>query len=76
MQSGDDRPQHEMLSNREYEILCLIASGRTVSEIAAALDLSVKTVSTHRTRILGKMKLRTNAELMHYVIRHQLVDAP
>ncbi|MGE5809340.1 MAG: response regulator [Nitrospirota bacterium] len=66
-------PLHERLSDREYQILCLIASGRTVSEIAAKLALSVKTVSTHRGHILEKMKMKTNAELTNYAIKHSLV---
>jgi two-component system, NarL family, invasion response regulator UvrY len=65
---------HERLSDREFEILKILASGKTVSEAALALSLSVKTVSTHRTRILKKMEMRTNAELMHYAIRHGLVE--
>ncbi|UJR83263.1 response regulator transcription factor [Sandaracinus amylolyticus] len=65
---------HERLSNRELEILKMIASGRTVSEIAKDLALSVKTVSTHRTRILHKMGMRTNAELTHYAVRHGIVS--
>ena len=69
----DERP-HERLSDREYEVLRLIGSGRTVSEIASALRLSVKTVSTYRARVLEKMELRTNAELTHYVVRHRLID--
>jgi len=65
---------HERLSDREFEILKILASGKTVSEAALALSLSVKTVSTHRTRILKKMEMRTNAELMHYAMRHGLVE--
>jgi DNA-binding NarL/FixJ family response regulator len=65
---------HERLSDREFEILKILASGKTVSEAALALSLSVKTVSTHRTRLLKKMEMRTNAELMHYAIRHGLVE--
>ena len=67
-------PLHELLSDREYQILCLIASGRTVSEIADQLALSVKTVSTHRVHILEKMKMKTNAELTNYAIKHNLVS--
>jgi two-component system invasion response regulator UvrY len=63
---------HERLSDRELQVLLLIASGKTVSEIAAQLFLSVKTVSTHRAHILQKMGLRNNAELMHYAMRHAL----
>jgi DNA-binding NarL/FixJ family response regulator len=63
---------HELLSDREFEILKLIGSGRTVSQIADELGLSVKTVSTHRTRILRKMDMKTNAELTHYVVKNEL----
>ncbi len=65
---------HERLSNREFEILKMIGSGKTVSQIAQELGLSVKTVSTHRTRILGKMGMKTNAELTHYVVKSKLVE--
>jgi two-component system, NarL family, invasion response regulator UvrY len=64
---------HETLSDREYQVLRLIGAGRTVSEISAELGLSVKTVSTYRSKILEKMKLRTSAELMHYAITNRLV---
>jgi len=67
----DERP-HERLSDREYQVLRMIGSGKTVSEIADALVLSVKTVSTYRARVLEKMDMRTNAELTHYVVRHGL----
>ena len=69
----DERP-HERLSDREYQVLRMIGSGKTVSEIAAELTLSVKTVSTYRARVLEKMDMRTNAELTHYVVRHGLLD--
>lgn len=65
---------HERLSDREFEILKLLASGKTVSEVAQDLSLSVKTVSTHRTRLLKKMEMRTNAELTHYALRNHLVE--
>src|SRR6185503_2262447 len=65
---------HEGLSNREFEVLCSIASGQTVTEIAAKLSLSNKTISTYRRRILDKMDMRTNAELTHYAIRNGLVE--
>lgn len=68
-----DKPVHETLSDREYQILLLLASAKTVSKIAEALNLSVKTVSTYRSRILEKMRLRNNAELMHYAIEKHLV---
>ena len=67
---------HEQLSDREYQVLRMIGQGRTVSEIAAELSLSVKTVSTYRARILEKMEMRTSAELMRYVIAHKLVPLP
>jgi DNA-binding NarL/FixJ family response regulator len=67
---------HEQLSDREYQVLRMIGQGRTVSEIAGDLSLSVKTVSTYRARILEKMEMRTSAELMRYVIAHQLVPLP
>lgn len=65
---------HESLSNREFEVLCSIASGKTVNEIAEKLSLSNKTISTYRRRILDKMDMRTNAELTHYAIRNGLVE--
>jgi DNA-binding NarL/FixJ family response regulator len=72
--SGDlQKPAQDLLSDREFQVLRLIASGKTVSEIAQDLSLSVKTVSTYRTRILEKMGLRNNAELMRYAMHHQLV---
>ncbi len=68
------RPPHTELSNREFQILCLIARGGRVGEIARELDLSVKTVSTFRRRVLDKLKLRSTAELVRYALRHKLVD--
>lgn len=65
---------HEMLSDREFQTLTMIASGLTVSEIADKLSLSVKTVSMYRTRLLEKMQLKHNAELTHYAIKNHLVD--
>jgi DNA-binding NarL/FixJ family response regulator len=71
---GDtDRP-HESLSRREQEVFLMIARGKSVSDIAAELQVSVKTVSTYRTRILEKMALNSNAELMRYALKHKLVD--
>lgn len=63
---------HETLSDREYQVLRLIGSGKKVSEIAVALSLSVKTVSTYRTHILEKMRLKNNAELTYYVMQNKL----
>ena len=73
---GDDseRPPHEKLSDREYQTLCMIASGKTPTEIAEALNLSVKTVSVYRARLLEKMNLRNNAELTHYGLKHGLAE--
>ncbi len=71
--AGQKKP-HERLSKREFQILCLIASGRTVGEIGEMLALSVKTVSTHRGRILRKMGLRNNAQVMLYAVQHGLED--
>jgi two-component system, NarL family, invasion response regulator UvrY len=65
---------HETLSNRELQVLRLIASGRTIKEIAAQLALSEKTVGTYRTRISEKMRLATNVELTRYALQHKLVD--
>lgn len=65
---------HESLSDREYQTLIMIASGKTVSEIATELTLSVKTISMYRSRLLQKMKFRHNAELTHYAIKHHLVE--
>ncbi len=69
LSSTADRPPHELLSSREFEVMRKIAAGRTPSEIAAELHLSVKTVSTYRTRVLQKMNLKTNADIMHYAFR-------
>jgi two-component system, NarL family, invasion response regulator UvrY len=69
-----DRPLHESLSDREFEVLRMVGSGKTVSEIAEELSLSVKTISTYRTHILEKMNLKNNAEIMQYVITHGLAD--
>ena len=65
---------HETLSDREYQVLCLIGAGKTVSQIADGLALSVKTVSTYRARILEKMHMQNNAELIHYAVQNALVD--
>ncbi|MBL8447154.1 MAG: response regulator transcription factor [Zoogloeaceae bacterium] len=69
-----ERPPHERLSDREYQTLCLIASGKTLTQIGDELNLSVKTVSVYRARLLEKMRLRNNAELTHYGLKHGLVE--
>lgn len=71
--NGDEKASHESLSNREFEIFKLIASGKSVSEIAEKLFLSSATISTHRARILAKMNLRTNADLTRYALDHKLI---
>jgi len=65
---------HELLSNREYEVMCLLASGKTVTEVARELFLSVKTVSTHRAHILQKMEMKNNAQLILYAVQRGLLE--
>jgi len=72
--SNNQRAPQEKLSDREFQVLRLIASGKMATEIARELSLSVKTISTYRTRILEKMGMKNNAELMHYAIQHRLVE--
>lgn len=74
LERGTDRPPHEALSDREFEVMRLIASGKTVGEIAHLLTLSTRTISTYRARLLAKMGMKTNAELTHYAIQKGLVD--
>ena len=69
-----DKPLHQELSNREYQTLCLIASGKTLTEIGKQMSISVKTVSVYRARVLEKMRMKNNAELTHYAIKHHLVE--
>ncbi|WP_050477154.1 response regulator [Herbaspirillum rhizosphaerae] len=69
-----ETPLHETLSDREYQTMVMIASGKTVSDIASELLLSVKTISMYRSRVLAKMKLRHNAELTHYALKNNLVE--
>jgi two-component system invasion response regulator UvrY len=72
--TDENKLPHQTLSDREYQIFLLLASAKTVTEIADALALSVKTISTYRSRILEKMKLHNNAELMRYAIDHHLAQ--
>jgi two-component system, NarL family, invasion response regulator UvrY len=74
MDIDSEKPLHELLSDREYQVLRVIAAGKTIKQIAEDLSLSIKTVSTYRGRIMEKMKMKTNAELIHYAIKHQLLD--
>ena len=69
-----EKPLHETLSDREYQVMCMIARGKTLTEVAEELSLSVKTISTYRSRILEKMKMKNNAQLTHYAIQNGLVD--
>lgn len=73
VETGEQK-QHEALSNREFQVMRMLAGGHTVKEIAAELCLSVKTISTYRTRILEKMHLTSNADLMRYAARYKLID--
>jgi two-component system, NarL family, invasion response regulator UvrY len=73
-QEGFEHPLHEKLSNREYQVICMIASGKTLKQIAEELYLSVKTVRTYRQRIMEKMMFTSNAELIRYAIKKRLVD--
>jgi len=70
--SGSERPAHELLSDREMQVLQLISSGKTVSEIAEEISLSVNTISTYRNRILEKLSLHNNAELTRYALDNSL----
>lgn len=65
---------HEILSDREYQVMCLIASGKTLGAIAEQLSLSVPTISTYRARILEKMKMKNNAEIIHYAVKQNLIS--
>jgi two-component system, NarL family, invasion response regulator UvrY len=74
VRDGANSLPHEILSDREFEVLCLIGSGKSISDIAATLHLSVSTVNTHRLHILEKMNMETNAQLMRYTLENKLVD--
>ncbi len=74
LETASEKPLHDTLSDREYQVFRMIASGNTPKQIAEELSLSVKTISTYRTRVLRKMNIKTNAELMFYAIHNNLVD--
>ena len=74
LETDFEKSAHELLSDREYQVVLMIASGKTVSQIAMDLSLSVKTISTNRSRALTKMGMKTNAELTYYAIKHGLVQ--
>ena len=74
LERDKEGPTHESLSDREYQVLCMLCVGKTVKEVGGELSLSVKTISTYRSRILEKLKLENNAQLMRYAFRHGLID--
>lgn len=74
LDTDTDKVPHEALSDREFQVLCMIASGKTVGDIAEELALSVKTISTYRVRILEKLQMKNNAEITRYAIKQGLVD--
>jgi two-component system invasion response regulator UvrY len=74
LQGDKDGPPHELLTDREYEVFMRIVNGKELKEIAAELNISVKTVSTYRTRMLNKLELKNNVELALYAVKHNLVE--
>ena len=74
LDSATDQPRHATLSDREFQVMRLLAGGKTATQIAEGLALSVKTISTYRTRILEKLDLKNTAEIIHYAIQHRLID--
>lgn len=74
LSSPADKPLHEQLSEREFQIFCHLAEGKTVSDISEALFISVKTVSTYRARLMEKMGLKTNSELTYYAVKNGLIQ--
>jgi len=74
LQGTAEKAPHERLSSREFEVMCMIGSGKTISEIAGLLNLSTRTVSTYRARILEKMGFKNNAMIMHYMVDNWLVE--
>lgn len=74
VESTAEKPLHDTLSDREFEVFRMIAAGKKIKQIAEALFLNARTISTYRSRILEKMQIKTNAELIHYAIKHQILD--
>lgn len=74
LEAGSETPIHETLSDREFQVMCKIASGKKVTDIAKELSLSINTISTYRNRILEKMNFKSNAEITHYAIKNNLVE--
>ena len=74
LETGAEKPLHQVLSDREYRVMCMLASGKTTREIANELMLSTKTVSTYRARVLQKMQIKNNSELIRYALEHGLLN--
>ena len=74
LETGAEKPLHQVLSDREYRVMCMLASGKTIREIADELMLSRKTVSTYRARVLQKMQIKNNSELIRYALEHGLLN--
>ena len=74
LEQSEQASAHQQLSNREHEVMRMIASGIALTEIADKLHLSVKTISTYRARVLQKMGMKSNAELTRYALQHKLID--
>ena len=74
LETDSEVPRHESLSDREYQVLCMIASGKKIAEIAEDLFLSENTIRTYRSRILDKMNMKNSSEMTAYAIRHRLID--
>jgi len=74
LEAGGETPLHDNLSDREFQVMCKIASGKKVTQIAQELSLSINTISTYRNRILEKMNLKSNTEITHYAIKNNLVE--
>ena len=73
-ETRQEKPVHDLLSDREFQVMVMMASGKTLSEIGENLALSIKTVSTYRKRILTKLNLKNNAELIHFALKNKLVE--
>ncbi|MFI5250844.1 MAG: response regulator [Bacteroidota bacterium] len=74
LNTQSEKMPHQLLSNREFQVMCMLASGKSLKEIADDLSLSEKTITTYRARILEKLQMRNNVELTHYAIQHKLID--
>lgn len=74
--AGANKPLHTTLSDREFEVMCMIANGAKISQIAELLNLSVRTIHTYRSRLLEKLNLKSNVEIAHYAISNELINNP